>query len=89
MLAYDQHLIDQISDTYCHNLARIDRLGLNRRLIFTVPDVGSPSYQTVVAKLIIPADFMVTLAYMAIGRPQPPEQRLSSALLCLDTDIAN
>jgi hypothetical protein len=36
-------------------LARIDRLGLNRRLIFAVPDVTDPNYQGVVASLIVPA----------------------------------
>jgi len=60
-------LIDQAAEVYCHQLARIDNLGPVRRLVFTVPDVTSPGYQNVVIKLIVPADYLVTLAYMAAG----------------------
>jgi hypothetical protein len=55
-------LIDNGVETYCHSLARIDSLGPNRRLVFTVPSVDSPGYQNVVVKLILPADLLTTLA---------------------------
>jgi hypothetical protein len=31
------YLIDQASDLYCHGVARVETLGPNRRIIFTVP----------------------------------------------------
>jgi len=34
-----EHLIDQATELYCHKMERIDHLGPNRRLMFTVPDV--------------------------------------------------
>ena len=54
-------------EVFCERLVRIDRLGLNRRLIFATTDVTDPKCSVVAAKLVIPADFMVTLAYMAAG----------------------
>jgi hypothetical protein len=52
-----EHLLDQATDVYCHKLARIDHLGPNRRLIFTVPSVEGG--------LIVPAEVMAAVAYMA------------------------
>jgi hypothetical protein len=63
----DNRLLDQAHDLYCHGIARIDTLGPNRRIIFTVPSVDSTGYQNVVVKLILPAELMMTLARMAVG----------------------
>lgn len=82
------HLIDQAVDLYCQDIARIDSLGPNRRLIFTIPDITSPSgdCQTVAAKLIMPAELLVRLAYMAAGSD---ERAVSRQLLALETHTAN
>jgi hypothetical protein len=80
------HLIDQAPDMYCHKLARIDHLGPNRRLIFTMPSVEGDRYQHVVIKLIIPAELMVTLAYMAAGADRAT---FSPELIALETRNAN
>jgi hypothetical protein len=42
----NDRLSDQASDVYCHGIARIDTLGPNRRLVFTIPSVTSPGYRT-------------------------------------------
>jgi hypothetical protein len=60
-------LLDQTTDIFCEKLARLDAIGPNRRLIFTVSSVDEPGCHLVAAKLILPADFMVTLAYMAVS----------------------
>jgi hypothetical protein len=80
------HLIDQACDMYCHGIARIETLGPNRRLVFTIPSLESPGYQNVVIKLILPAELMATLAYMAVGVDQ---NTISPALLALETERAN
>jgi hypothetical protein len=81
-------LIDQAVDLYCQDIARIDTLGPNRRLIFTIPDVTSPSddCQAVAVKLIMPAELLVRLAYMAAGTD---ESAASRQLLALETHRAN
>jgi hypothetical protein len=71
---------------YCHGLARIDTLGPNRRLVFTVPSLEGSRYQTVVVKLILPAELLMTLACMAAGTDR---QRVSAELLSLETTTAN
>jgi hypothetical protein len=82
----NEHLIDQTMDLYCARLSRIDRLGPCCRLIFTVPTTDGTNYHNVVAKLVMPAEFMVTLAYMAAGaRPG----QVSPELLALETSVAN
>jgi hypothetical protein len=63
----NDRLIDQAHDLYCHGIARIDTLGPNRRLVFTIPSVDSSGYQNVVVKLILPAELMMTLARLAVG----------------------
>ena len=73
------------TDIFCENLAFIDNLGVNRRLVFVNRDFTYPDSHIVVAKLIIPADFMVTLAYMAAG----VDRSVSTQLLALDTRVAN
>jgi hypothetical protein len=82
----DNRLLDQACDMYCHGIARIDTLGPNRRLVFTVPSIDSPGYQNVVVKLILPADLMVKLAYMAAGADRAA---FSPELIALETLTAN
>jgi hypothetical protein len=79
-------LIDQAPDLYCHGIARIDTLGPNRRLVFTVPSIDSTGYQTVVVKLILPAELMVTLAYLAVGADRGT---FSPELIALEPHNAN
>jgi hypothetical protein len=79
-------LIDQACDLYCQDIARIDILGPNRRIIFTIPSIDSTGYHNVVVKLILPADLMVTLAYMAAGADA---NRVSPQLLALEPRLAN
>lgn len=82
----NDRLIDQACDVYCHGIARIDILGPNRRLVFTIPSVDSAGYQNVVVKLILPADLMVRLAYMAAGADRAA---FSPELIALETHTAN
>jgi hypothetical protein len=58
------NLNDQALDYFCAELTRIDRLGCNRRLIFTIPSTEGGQWKTVQVKLIIPADYMVTLGVL-------------------------
>jgi hypothetical protein len=63
-----------VPDAFCEGLARIERIGSNRRLVFVVNDHGDPqrSMRAVVAKLVIPAELMAELAQMiASDRPEP------------------
>ena len=80
------HLMDQACDMYCHGIARIDVLGPNRRLVFTIPALEHPGYQNVVVKLIVPAELLATLACMAAGVDRGT---ISPALLALETGTAN
>ena len=82
----NDRLIDQACDMYCHAIARIDTLGPNRRLVFTIPSLESPGYQSVVIKLILPAELMATLAYMAAGVDQGT---VAPELIALETGRAN
>jgi len=59
-------------DAFCEVLARIERIGSCRRLVFVVSDRDNPAQHAVVAKLIIPAEMMADLAQMiAADRPEP------------------
>ena len=63
-----------IPDAFCEALARIERIGPCRRLVFIVNDHGDPArpMKAVVAKLIVPAELMAELAQMiAADRPEP------------------
>jgi hypothetical protein len=61
------NLIDQsYSDAFACALARIDRLGPNRRLIFTVPTIDGDGLQNVAAKLIIPAQILPTIVNLLV-----------------------
>jgi hypothetical protein len=59
-------------DVFIGELTRVERIGANRRLIFTMPDPMDPTCRAIVAKLIVPADYMVTLAYMIAGDGAKP-----------------
>ena len=79
-------LLDNAVDVYCHGIARIETLGPNRRVVFTMPDVANPGYQNIVIKLIMTAELLATLSYMAAGVDQ---NNISPALLALETSTAN
>lgn len=81
-----EHLLDQATDVYCHKLARIDHLEPNRRLIFTVPSVEGGQYEQIVVKLIVPAEVMAAVAYMAAATDPT---RASLELLALEPRTAN
>jgi hypothetical protein len=55
---------DQAPDVFCAELTRIDRLGCNRRLIFTIPSTEGGQYKTVQVKLIVAADYLPTMAVL-------------------------
>ena len=60
-----------ITDAFCEGLARIERIGSCRRLVFFVNDPANHG-RAVVAKLVIPAEIMADLAQMiAADRPEP------------------
>jgi hypothetical protein len=82
----NDRLIDQACDMYCHDIARIDVLGPCRRLVFTIPSLESPGYQSVTIKLILPAELMAKLSYMAVGLDQ---NAVAPELLALETERAN
>lgn len=82
----NDRLLDQAHDLYCHGIARIDTLGPNRRIIFTIPSVDSDGYQNVVVKLILPAELLGVLAYLAIGVDR---KTISPELIALETRTAN
>ena len=79
-------LIDQACDLYCQDIARIDTLGPNRRIIFTIPSIDSTDYHNVVVKLILPAELMMTLACLAAGADV---NNVSPELLAVQTHTAN
>jgi hypothetical protein len=79
------YLIDQSAEIYCHGIARIDKLGPNRRIIFTVPNIHSDGEQIVAAKLIMPAELMMVLARMAAGA----DETILTALIAHDMRTAN
>jgi hypothetical protein len=46
-------LTDQAADIYCHNIARIDRLGSQRRATFTLPSIDSHAMDRDIGSLIV------------------------------------
>jgi hypothetical protein len=62
-----EYLVDQAADVFVCELTRIDKLGCNRRLIFTMPSVEGGRYKHVQIKLIVPASYMTTMAYLIAG----------------------
>jgi hypothetical protein len=79
-------LVDQTIDIFCEKLERVDVVGPNRRLIFTVTSVEAPDCSNVACKLILPADFMAQLAYMAVGAGR---EKIAPELIALEPRIAN
>jgi hypothetical protein len=79
-------LIDNAPDTYCHKLARIDELGPHRRLVFTIPDLHGDNYEAVTVKLIVPAEALMQIAYMAAGADR---ESVSPELIAHQTGRAN
>jgi hypothetical protein len=85
------NLIDQnFPDMFACDLAQIDRIGQNRRLIFTVPSIDEEGHRSVTAKLIIPAQYLPTLvsilareAYLA---PERDEQIAPEVFATLRTN---
>jgi hypothetical protein len=73
-------------DIFCSDLSLVHSIGSNRRLIFTIPDVENPDFGLVVAKLIIPAEHMVTMIYMAANAD---ESTVSRQLLAFDPRSAH
>jgi hypothetical protein len=61
-------LIDNAPDMYCHGIARIDKLGPNHRIVFTVPRVDGDGYQDVVVN---PASRADDEAGLSGGRRRP------------------
>jgi hypothetical protein len=57
-------LMDQAQDVFCAELTRIDRLGCNRWLIFTIPSTEGGQWKNSPGKLIIPADYMPKLGVL-------------------------
>jgi hypothetical protein len=72
-------------DVFCEGLARIDKIGSCRRLVFMVRDPTSPDFRLVTAKIVVPAEAMFDIAQMvAADRP------LSAALAAIPHDtLAN
>ena len=79
-------LLDNAVDVYCHAIARIETLGPCRRLVFTMPDVANPGYQNVVIKLVMTAELLAQLSYVAAGAAPA---NVSPELLALETSTAN
>lgn len=71
-----------VPDTFVCDLSRVDRLGANRRLVFTVPD---GRLNLVVVRLIVPADAMLTIANV-IGCDGRKAPQLTCALSSMEVD---
>jgi hypothetical protein len=82
----NSRISDNACDVYCQDIARIDVLGPNRRLVFTIPSVECPGWQSVTIKVILPAELLAKLACMAVGADQ---NDTAPALLALETGRAN
>ena len=88
-------LIDQYSnDAFACDLVRIERLGPNRRLIFTVPAVEGAGMKCVSAKLIIPAQYLPTVVNLLVREicdaPVQTDEKVGlGALAVLETGAAN
>jgi hypothetical protein len=80
------YLIDQAPDYFVHAIARIESLGPNRRLVFTIPSLEHPDSRNVVVKLVMTAELLAQLSYMAAGAAPA---NISPELLALETSTAN
>jgi hypothetical protein len=74
-------LIDQAADIYCHHIARVDHLGTNRRIIFTLPCLDSDGYQQVQVKLIVPEDLIPTIINLLASSTERLDQHSRVAVL--------
>jgi hypothetical protein len=61
-------LLDNAADMFVAELSRIDNLGANQRLIFTLPSIDNDGYSQVQIKLIVPTDYMDQLGSLILGR---------------------
>jgi hypothetical protein len=63
-----------VPDAFCEALARIERIGSCRRLVFTVTDHSAPGSlsRAVVAKLVVPAELMAEIAQMIVADRHEP-----------------
>ena len=69
------NLIDQnYPDIFVCDLARVDRLGPNRRLIFASQNIDEEGHRSVVAKVIIPAQYLPTLVSLLAREAYLPER---------------
>jgi hypothetical protein len=62
-----------VLDTFCEVLARIERIGSCRRLVFAVTErhCNDRPSRAIVAKLVLPAEMMTEIAQMiAADRPE-------------------
>jgi hypothetical protein len=73
------------STIYCHQVAKIEKLGPNRLLVFTMPSLNDPSFEEVQIRIVLPAEAMNALAHMAIDI----DGTVSSELLALVPGVAN
>lgn len=80
------YLNDQAADYFVHGIARIEALGPNRRLVFTIPSIEHSDTQNVVVKLVMSAELLAQLSYMAAGAVPA---NISPELLALETTTAN
>lgn len=87
-------LIDQnYPDTFVCELSRIERLGSNRRLVFTVPSVEENGLRSIVAKLIVSAEYLPTVVNL-LAREVYDGQRTGvdldqSVLKAFESNVAN
>lgn len=82
------YLVDQAADYFVHAIARIDHLGPNRRLIFTIPSIDCPDAQTIVVKLIMSPELLAQLSRMSAAAGAMPAN-ISPELLALETSTSN
>jgi hypothetical protein len=66
-----------LTDVFCEGLARIDKIGSCRRLVFMVRDTTSPEFRLVTAKIVVPAEAMFDIAQM-VAADRPPSAALAA-----------
>ncbi len=60
-----------LPDAFCTALARVERVGPCRRLVFTVPDDSAPGspLRVITAKLMLPAEALAEIAAQLLDVP--------------------
>jgi hypothetical protein len=81
----DMLILDNATTIYCHQISRVEKLGPNRLLIFTIPSINDPGFHEVTVKLILPAEAMDKLAHLAIDT----DATVSRELIALVPRVAN